>query len=557
MMNHTLFSLGLLLAVLSGPCIAAEVPGDQHFKVDTLATGLVDAMELAVLPTGDVFIAERTGALKWYAPATGEVKVVKQFEVSVKDGNKSRETGLLGITADPNFMKNGWIYVYYSPITPEEHRLSRFTFKAGALKDEKILLSVEQSRKDGVCHEGGSLAFGRKGHLFLSLGDNTNPFDSNGFAPIDETEGNEHRNAQRTASNTKDLRGKIIRIQPTPDGGYSIPAGNLFPKGMPQTRPEIFVMGCRNPWRIGVDQRTGYLYWGEVGPDSQEETERGPKGHDEINQAKTAGNYGWPYFVADNKPYAAYDFAEKTVGEKFDPASPENRSHLNKGIKKLPAARAPLWFGPRSCYCAGPVYYYDDYPDSPNKLPREIDGCLITFDWNNGRMQLTKLDKKSDMAWKEDWLNHKKFVHPSDVAMGPDGAMYVLEYGSVWYDGTDGKLKKVTYSAEPIDEAKEKTLDPRLAGLPEEHPGTHLLAESNCISCHQTQVKSIGPRYVDVADRYRGKSDAVEMLIQKILKGGGGVWGQIPMPPNPQYNEEQVSQMVESLLSLQPAGHKE
>ncbi len=555
-MKNSIVSLGLLLALTSAISTAADIPGDEYFKVDTLATGLVDAMELAVLPNGHVFIAERTGALKWYAPDTGEVKVLKQFEVAVKDGNKSRETGLLGITADPNFMKNGFVYVYYSPLDKEEHRLARFTFKTGALKDEKILLKVEQSRADGVCHEGGSLAFDLKGNLFLSLGDNTNPFQADGFAPMDETEGNEHLNAQRTASNTKDLRGKIIRIQPTPRGDYTIPAGNLFPKGTPQTRPEIFVMGCRNPWRIGVDQRTGFLYWGEVGPDSQEESERGPKGHDEINQAKTAGNYGWPYFVADNKAYAAYDFEEKTIGEKFVATSPENRSKQNKGIKKLPEARVPLWFGPRSCYCAGPVYYFDDYPDSPTKLPREADGCLITFDWNNGRMQLTKLDKNSDMEWKEDWLSSKKFVHPSDVAMGPEGAMYVLEYGSIWYDGTDGKLKKVTYSKEPIDEDEEKTLDPRLAGLQEDHPGTHLLAESNCISCHQTQVQSIGPRYVDVADRYRGKSEAVEMLIQKILKGGGGVWGQIPMPPNPQYNEEQVSQMVEALLALESGGHK-
>lgn len=555
-MKNSIVSIGLFLALASGLSIAAKIPGNEYYKVDTLATGLVDAMDIAVLPNGHVFIAERTGALKWYAPDSGEVKVLKQFEVSVKVGNKSRETGLLGITADPNFMKNGWIYVYYSPLDEEEHRLARFTFKAGVLKDEKILLKVEQSRADGVCHEGGSLAFDQKGNLFLSLGDNTNPFQADGYAPIDETEGNEHLNAQRTASNTKDLRGKIIRIQPTPRGDYTIPAGNLFPKGTPQTRPEIFVMGCRNPWRIGVDQRTGFLYWGEVGPDANEESERGPKGHDEINQAKTAGNYGWPYFVADNKAYAAYDFEEKTLGEKFVSTSPENRSRLNKGIKKLPEARVPLWFGPRSCYAAGPVYYFDDYPDSPTKLPREVDGCLITFDWNNGRMQLTKLNSTGDMEWKEDWLGDKKFVHPSDVAMGPDGAMYVLEYGSVWYDGTDGKLKKVTYSAEPIDEDEEKTLDPRLAGLQEDHPGTHLLAESNCISCHQTQVQSIGPRYVDVADRYRGKSDAVQMLIEKILKGGGGVWGQIPMPPNPQYNEEQVSQMVEALLALEPGGHK-
>lgn len=556
-MKNLIVSLMLVASLLFGKSNAATLHGDEFYKVDTLATGLVDAMEITILPTGDVFIAERTGALKWYSPATGETKLLQKFEVSLKHEGKSRETGLLGLTADPNFMKNGWIYVYYSPKKPDEHRLSRFTFKTGVLKDEKILLKVDQSREDGVCHEGGSLAFDQKGNLFLSLGDNTNPFKSNGFPPIDERRGNEYLNAQRTASNTNDLRGKIIRIRPTANGGYEIPTGNLFPKGTAQTRPEIFVMGCRNPWRIGVDQRSGFLYWGEVGPDAQSEGDRGPKGHDEINQAKTAGNYGWPYFVADNKAYADFDFEKGKVGKWFVAASPENSSRLNTGLKKLPSARVPLWYGPRSCYCAGPVYYHDDYPDSPDKLPRELDSCLITFDWNNGRMQLTKLNSAGDMEWKEDWLGSKKFVHPSDVAMGPDGAMYVLEYGSIWYDGTDGKLKKVTFSKAPQMDPEQKAPDPRLAGLPESHPGTILLSESNCISCHQTQVQSIGPRYVDVADRYRGKGGAAETLTQKILKGGGGVWGQIPMPPNSQYNEEQVSQMVDALLALKAGGHKE
>ena len=174
--------LALSLALLAAPFVSAQVPDDSHFQVDTLVEGLVDAMEITVLPTEDVFIVERTGALKWYSPKSGETKVVKQFDVSIKTGEKSRETGLLGITADPNFMKNGWIYVIYSPPSPEEHRLSRFTFKKGTLSNEKILLHIPQSREDGVCHEGGSLAFDAKGNLFLSLGDNTNPFKSMYFA---------------------------------------------------------------------------------------------------------------------------------------------------------------------------------------------------------------------------------------------------------------------------------------------------------------------------------------------------------------------------------------
>ena len=162
-------------------------------------------MEITVLPTGDVLIAERTGALKWYQPESGETVLVKQFDVAIRHKDKkkkwvSRETGLLGVTADPGFMKTGWIYCYYSAEEVEEHRLARFTFKAGKLSDEKILLRVPQTREEGVCHEGGSLAFDSKGNLFVSLGDNTNPFASDKYAPLDERPG------QRVTSTRSEVR---------------------------------------------------------------------------------------------------------------------------------------------------------------------------------------------------------------------------------------------------------------------------------------------------------------------------------------------------------------
>lgn len=105
------WSLAMTLCMNS---LLGDVPADDFFRVETLAEGFVDAMEMTVLPTGDVFIAERTGALKWYSPDSGEVKLVKQFKVSLKKGGLSRETGLLGVAADANFMKNGSVYLYYS-----------------------------------------------------------------------------------------------------------------------------------------------------------------------------------------------------------------------------------------------------------------------------------------------------------------------------------------------------------------------------------------------------------------------------------------------------------
>ena len=187
------------------------------------------------------------------------------------------EYGLMGLNIDPNFRQNKFIYTYYSPLSRPDapgdtaQHLSRFVYDdvrdTLLLSTEKVLLRVPVKRT-GCCHTGGSIAWDRKGNLYLSTGDDTDPFFSQGFAPIDERPGFSGRDARLTSSNTNDLRGKILRITPQPDGTYSIPDGNLFPKGTDKARPEIYVMGNRNPYRISVDQRTGFLYWGEVGPDA-------------------------------------------------------------------------------------------------------------------------------------------------------------------------------------------------------------------------------------------------------------------------------------------------
>ncbi|MBK9977335.1 MAG: PQQ-dependent sugar dehydrogenase [Gemmatimonadetes bacterium] len=189
------------------------------------------------------------------------------------------------------------------------------------------------------------MAFDAKGNLFLSTGDNSNPF-MNGYAPIDERPGRMPWDAQKSSANTNDLRGKILRIHPEPDGSYTIPEGNLFPPGMAKTRPEIYTMGHRNPYRIAVDKHTGVLYWGDVGPDaSVDSVDRGPAGYDEVGRATRAGNYGWPHFVGDNKAYRDVDYATMHIGPPFDPQRPHNDSPNNTGLTELPPAqKAFIWY---------------------------------------------------------------------------------------------------------------------------------------------------------------------------------------------------------------------
>src|SRR5690606_15578897 len=124
--------------------------------------------------------------------------------------------------------------------------------------------------------------------------------------------------AQKGSANTNDLRGGIIRIHPEPDGTYTIPEGNLFPPGTEKTRPEIYVMGTRNAYRISVDKKTGFVYWGDVGPDANKDSVgHGPMGHDEVNQARKPGFFGWPLFIGNNKPYNEFDLATNKSGAQF------------------------------------------------------------------------------------------------------------------------------------------------------------------------------------------------------------------------------------------------
>lgn len=539
----------LFAPLLLSSSALAMPPADDYFRVDTVASGFVDAMEIAVTPKGYVFVVERTGAVKLVNPESGETKLIKTIPVEVRKGEFARECGLLGITLDPEYAKNRWVYLYYSVPKKPVHQLSRFTFDGKTLTSEKKLFEVPHDRENATCHEGGSLSFGPDGCLYLSTGDNTCPFKSNGYAPIDERDGRKCYDAQRSAANTNDLRGKILRIRPTADGGYTIPDGNLFPKGTAKTRPEIYVMGCRNPYRISIDPKTNYLYWGKVGPDAGGNSNRGPRGYDEINQARKPGNYGWPYFSAQNEAYTDYDFESKKLGSAFNSSAPVNNSVNNTGLAKLPPAQPAFWHYPHASACAGPVFYSDLYPSDQGGMPKELNQCLMTYDWTKARLHLIKLDDKGNIEWNQPWLGKHRFVHPGDMEMGPKGEVFLLEYGSAWYNGKDGKLKRISYSKTP-KAIPVSPSDPRMKGLPMDHPGTKLIAETTCLSCHQTKKASIGPSYRDVAKKYAKDPKAFESLANKILKGGTGIWGQQPMPPHPQHNIEETRQMVEAILKV-------
>lgn len=696
-----------------------RVPEENRFTKVVLDEKLNEPVELAVLPDLRVLFIERKGKVKIYDPAVKESKVIATIPVSTKykvqDGSQAEaEDGLLGLALDPGYEKNHWIYLYYSPAGEEpKNVLTRYELKGDELVEssKKVLLEVAVQREQ-CCHTGGSIAFDANGNLFLSTGDNTSP-RSTAYAPIDERKGRSPWDAQKSSANTNDLRGKVIRIHPEPDGTYTIPEGNLFPKGTEKTRPEIYTMGARNPYRISVDKTTGFLYWGDVGPDAgTDSVNRGPRAYDEINQARKPGFFGWPYFVGDSRAFYDRDFSNGKAGAQFDAEKPVNNSPNNTGLNQLPPAqKAFIWYpydvspefpmvgkGGRTAM-AGPVFYSKDFKGAERAFPDYFDGKLFIYEWMRGWIMAVTMDNEGNYVSMEHFMPSYKFSNPMDMEFAPNGDLYMLEYGTAWFQGNDDarlvrieyngnnrkplvrmaadKLKgaipmevkfssagtkdydrdELKYSWKIADEtgkelatlddpdpsytfdkqgvykatlavtdAKGETSTSELELLAGNEPpqlsfeitkgnktfffpgqsfdyevkvsdkedgsladgsispdqvsvtidylkegydqvqiaqghvsadavaqfatGKKLMEQSDCKSCHILDKKSIGPMYIDVAKKYKDDPKAVDYLVNKVIKGGGGVWGETMMAAHPQLSVSDATEIVKYVLSL-------
>jgi glucose/arabinose dehydrogenase/type 1 glutamine amidotransferase len=488
---------GLLLAVGAPATVAGAQPGaaaqddppgvtaEGQFQQVPLAKGepeMGEPMSLAVLPDRSVLHTSRDGTLR-LTDQGGVTKVAGKLDVYDHD-----EEGLQGVGIDPDFENNRAIYLYYAPPldTPEGdapengtaadfakfdgvNRLSRFVLNPNGTLDlasEKKVLDVKTSR--GICcHVGGDIDFDAEGNLYLSTGDDSNPFASDGYTPIDErSDRNPAFDARRSSGNTNDLRGKILRIKVAEDGSYTIPEGNLFAPGTEKTRPEIYAMGFRNPFRMSVDDETGIIYVGDYGPDAgTANPNRGPAGQVEFAKVTEPGNFGWPFCTGDNDPYVDYDFATGTSGEPFDCAAPKNTSPHNTGLVDLPPAQA-AWipydggsvpeFGSGSeSPMAGPVYHYDPDLDSEVKFPEAYDGDFFAGEF--GRQWIKRIEQNEDGSVAS--INDFPWTGTQimDMEFGPDGALYVLDYGLSWFQGDDDSALYRIENAEdgysPIAEA--------------------------------------------------------------------------------------------------------
>lgn len=419
---------------------------------------LDEVTRFAVAKDGSIYFSERGGSIKMLSADGATVTKLGKINsfpttspLHMSMNNINNEFGLVGFTIDPNFETNHWIYVDYQMAAVDSSHLSRFTVTGNQLDmgSEKVILSWP-TQKNYCCHTGGDIRIDGKGDLWISVGNNTlNPAsgdaDSNAYIdtryPDADDEGH--------SANSNDLRGKILRIHPTADGGYTVPAGNLkdyyasmyTPADLAKIRPEIYTMGHRNPYTISVDDAKGLLTWGDVGPDMGWQTE-------ELNLVTHPGFMGWPYFAgAEGNPHYQYKAAPIK-----DPAAPMNTGIHNTGVQKLPPAQGAIYAYTQAAAITGPIYRYNPAQTSPKKLPGHFDGMWFVTDWKNAGtiyVQTLNADNTKVLTRKSFFTgSNGGFVHPLEIYIGPDGAMYVLDYYNL-YNFTGNGSMPVPFSSTP------------------------------------------------------------------------------------------------------------
>lgn len=713
----SLLSILLLTTCTTDQTVELLPPEENRFTTTVLSTAgaLDEPMAFTFLNEEEMLIVERKGGVKSFHVLAEQMRPVATIPVNIlyvnKEGrSRAAEEGLMGIAAHPNYAENNWVFMLYADPDEPKHVLARWEYKDGVLNEasKKVVLEYPTQREE-CCHTGGGMVFDKAGNLFITVGNNTiNP--PQGTSNLDERPGHKLSDDQRTSGNSNDLRGKILRIHPEDDGTYTIPGGNLFPAGTPKTRPEIYTMGHRNPWRVSIDNQTGYIYWGEVGPDASEDRAQGPRGYDEFNQAKEAGFFGWPYFIGDNKPYADYDYETDSIYGFFDVNKPVNTSPNNTGVTELPPPQAAfLWYpyghsaefplmgsAGRSA-TGGPVFRQADFPESDKRFPAYYEGKWLITEFMRGWIMAVTMDENGDYLSMEPFLPKENFSSAIDMLFSPDGDLYVLEYGSAWFRGNqNAQIKRIQYNggnrmpivqasankmagavplslqlssegtidydqdplsykwtvessngfsttlagAQPeivlteagiytvslnvednhgnsneqqfeviagneppqVDiqitagnktfffpdsrlayqiEVKDKEDGTLAAGIKAEEvavnfdyapegfdpieiaqnhrstddwvtfsKGKSLIDNSDCFSCHRIDVKSIGPSYRQVAEKYKRDPKGQEIIAEKIIKGGVGVWGEHAMSAHPDISPQQAALMVEYIMSL-------
>jgi glucose/arabinose dehydrogenase len=237
-----------------------------NYTLQTVVTGLTRPVKMATAPAENnrLYIVEQPGKIR--VIENDKLLPEPALDIKARVYSSANETGLLGLAFHPEYQINGRVFLNYTAGTSGNlhTNISEFRGKNGKIdpNSEQVLLTFSQPFSN---HNGGEVAFGPDGYLYISTGD-----------------GGSANDPQGNGQNLSTLLGKILRIDVNGKRPYAIPQDNPRFKKQ-KARPEIYAYGLRNPWRFSFDQKNGDLWVGDVGQNAREE----------IDIIKKGGNYGW------------------------------------------------------------------------------------------------------------------------------------------------------------------------------------------------------------------------------------------------------------------------
>jgi len=365
-----------------------EAPPAYSVSLKIIADGLEGPIGMATANDGSnrLFVIEQEGKIR--VIKNGKLQAQPFLDItSIVDHGSGfySEKGLLGLAFHPQYKTNGKIYMYYSAPTSAKGMdnksvIAEYTVSTSnadvANTTGRILLEIQEPEFN---HNGGQLAFGNDGYLYIGVGDGGGAGDKHG------TSGN--------GQNLQTLLGKILRIDVDhhdATSAYKIPPDNPFINV--QAKPEIFAYGLRNPWRFSFDKKTGKLFCGDVGQDAWEEV-------DVIEKGK---NYGWRMMEGNHC---------------YNPSSNCNTTGLTMPIAEYDHSEGKSVIG-------GYVYRGTKSAD--------MEGKYIFGDWTGKFFMLTQ--QPSTLEWNRYQLTLKDFSGDFYInSFGEDesGELYVMGQSSV------------------------------------------------------------------------------------------------------------------------------
>lgn len=536
--------VALLATFTAGPAAAQVYTFAQGVEYEVLSTDVKDGLFIQVAQDGRIFWAEREGRLMVLHP-DGRQHEVATLPVSANACNEAycpasetialEEGGLYSILLAPDFTETGHIYTFRSvPGTFRlgdvnsvagnawrdetvcfdrtceladnfgAWRLSRFTLDANS----KLLPETEQTLLEvpaewlHCCHYGGNLEWLPDGTILVTTGDDMAATAGAYGQSTNPIEGD----AEQTAQNPADRRGKMLRLNPdgtVPDGsvegvianpylvtdangvGVRDASGRLVTKEVEHTTipdtwgaddgkiafdPYVYTLGYKQPFRGTVHPYTGATIFGEVGPDAfVPHPNRGPRGVEELNETPYGGgvNHGWPRCAGDNQPYFPYEGVSGVpsapfVGAPSTALEPFDCSQMEPAVLWYPHDVSERWpsLGAGGVTSAPATFYRADN-DGPLRLPEAFNDNLIFMEESRSGIIGMPMTADGHLVTDEsEWTfvypptgspagalaprsDAPKAARPIDATVGPDGAVYIVEYGSSFYNGANGKISRL------------------------------------------------------------------------------------------------------------------